>query len=305
VATISATLQVNLVPQDVDHAALILPHQLRVWQDQVSEVVLSVDSKPSRGARFAAADAEQASHFDALLNRVTAESGKVRIVAVDYSAAARQAVADAYFGGAHVPDKDFRGGPFYSYFHGLHAATSEFVLHTDSDMLYGGGSQSWMQEACELIASREDVLFANPLPGPPTQSGEIYDQDVYGPVREGLHQFRFRHLSTRVFLAARGSLRALAPIPITRYGGVKQFVAGLIHRQPNFGVPEDLLSVRLKDRGGRVDFLGEPPGMWAVHPARRPPGFYRALPRLIERIEAAELPVNQQGKYDLVDELLV
>jgi hypothetical protein len=304
VATLSATLQVNLVPQDVDHAERILPHQLRVWENQVREVVLSVDRKASRGERFARADAEQGIRFDALLARITAESGKVRIVPVDYSAAAKQVVADAYFGGAHVPDKDFRSGPFYSYFHGLHAATSEFVFHSDSDMLYGGGSQTWMQEACELIASREDVLFANPLPGPPTRSGDLTGQEVYEPVREGRHQFKFEHVSTRLFLTARASLRNLAPIPITRYGGARQFVAGVVRKQPNFDVPEDLLSAQMKDRGHRIDFLGEPPGMWAVHPLRRPPPFYRALPRLIERVESGDMPASQQGKYDLVDELL-
>jgi hypothetical protein len=275
-----------------------------VWQEQVSEVVLSIDAKPSRGVRFATADEEQARRFDALLAQVAAASDKVRIVAVDYGAAAREAVAEAYFGGVRVPEKDFRGGPFYSYFHGLHAASSEFVFHTDSDMLYGGGSQTWIREGCALIASREDVLFANPLPGPPTPSGDIYGQDVYGPVREDRHQFRFRHLSTRLFLASRESFRALAPIPIARHGGIKQFVTGLLRRQPNFGIPEDLLSLRLKDRGNRVDFLGEPPGMWAVHPVRRPAAFYRTLPQLIERIEAVDMPVNQQGRYDLVDELL-
>jgi hypothetical protein len=304
VTSIPVTLQVNLVPQDVDHAELILPHQLRTWAGQVDEVVLSVDGRASRGERFARADAEQTNRFDALLAAVTAENRKVRIVPVDYSGAAKQAVADTYFGGAKVPDKDFRGGPFYSYFHGLHAATSQFVFHSDSDMLYGGGSQTWMQEACELIASREDVLFANPLPGPPTRSGDLYGQEVYGPVREGHQQFRFAHVSTRLFLTARASLRNLTPIPITRYGGARQFVAGIVRRQPNFGIPEDLLSARLKGRGHRVDFLGEPPGMWAVHPLRRPPPFYRALPGLIEKVESGDMPVSQQGRYDLVDELV-
>jgi hypothetical protein len=45
--------------------------------------------------------------------------------------------------------------------------------------------------------------------------------------------------------------------------------------------------------------------MWAVHPLRRPPLFYRALPRLIERVEPGDLPVSRQDKYELVDELLV
>jgi hypothetical protein len=54
----------------------------------------------------------------------------------------------------------------------------------------------------------------------------------------------------------------------------------------------------------RVDFLGAEPGMWSLHPPFRSPEFYEALPRLIERIEASEVPETQRGDYDLNDSML-
>jgi hypothetical protein len=49
----------------------------------------------------------------------------------------------------------------------------------------------------------------------------------------------------------------------------------------------------------RVDFLGTAPGMWSLHPPLRCPAFYRALPDIIRRIEADEIPDEQRGDYDL------
>ena len=37
----------------------------------------------------------------------------------------------------------------------------------------------------------------------------------------------------------------------------------------------------------RIDFLGDSPGMWSVHPPYRSPLFYERLPCLIEEIENA------------------
>jgi hypothetical protein len=54
----------------------------------------------------------------------------------------------------------------------------------------------------------------------------------------------------------------------------------------------------------RVDFLGEPPGMWSIHPPYRSPEFYQALPGLIERIEAGDIPDAQRGDHDVNDSMV-
>jgi hypothetical protein len=49
----------------------------------------------------------------------------------------------------------------------------------------------------------------------------------------------------------------------------------------------------------RVDFLGMAPGMWSLHPPARSSAFYCALPQIIRRIEADDVPEGQRGDYDL------
>ncbi|WP_443938106.1 hypothetical protein [Pedobacter sp. MW01-1-1] len=44
--------QINLTPSDYPSAKYILPHQLKILANQVDEIVLTIESKPSKG-RFA------------------------------------------------------------------------------------------------------------------------------------------------------------------------------------------------------------------------------------------------------------
>jgi len=53
------TLQINLAPPDVAHARHILPHQVRVWREQVDEVLFTLDEVPPSGGRFAASWEDQ------------------------------------------------------------------------------------------------------------------------------------------------------------------------------------------------------------------------------------------------------
>ena len=46
------SLKINLAPGDYRHAKHILPHQLKILAGQVDEIILTVDTKPSKG-RFA------------------------------------------------------------------------------------------------------------------------------------------------------------------------------------------------------------------------------------------------------------
>ncbi len=54
----------------------------------------------------------------------------------------------------------------------------------------------------------------------------------------------------------------------------------------------------------RVEFLGEPPGMWSLHPPYRSPNFYESLPDLIQRIESGNIPEAQRGDHDVNDSLI-
>jgi hypothetical protein len=57
----------------------------------------------------------------------------------------------------------FDGGPFHAYVYGLLKAEADYVVHMDSDMLFGGGSQKWLDEAIGWLEKSADA------PRPPHQ----------------------------------------------------------------------------------------------------------------------------------------
>jgi hypothetical protein len=309
----AATLQINLAPGDAPHARHTVPHQLRQLGGQVEEILLTVDLLPSPGPR----GAHHADQLPRLLDCVRdwERHPSVHVCEVDYGTAARAEVAERFFGGAAVPEKDSVGAPFYAYLHGLHEARHDIVLHLDSDMLLGGGSQVWLAEAVALLASDERVAVSGPLPGPPTTDGRLPAEvrwrhahaqpsssapvDHPGPGRA----YEFPHVSTRSFLVDRSrlldrvpALERLPPPPRA-------------HRRREGHEPVAPLEVSLTEamraRGlVRVDLLGSGHGMWVVHPAYRSELFYAELPDLIRRIETGDVPDEQRGDFELNDSMI-
>lgn len=293
------TLQISLAPSDHRLARHILPHQIRTWRGQVTEILLTIDLHRSAG-RFA--DDWEAGR-DSILALARSVEG-ARIVEVDYSATAATAVAKEFFGGQRVPAKDHRGGPYYAYFFGLHAASHRHVLHCDADMMFGGGSPKWLAEACALLEKETDIFVTAPLPGAPAPDGrltELRGERLAGP---GL-AYAFREMSSRVFLLDRerfqariGALRpALAPL--------RGLLLALLDGNAPRELPERLLTSAMAQHGlQRVDFLGAAPGMWTLHPPYRCADFFQKLPELVRRVEAGDLPSTQLGFHDVGDSLV-
>ena len=240
------TLQINLAPTDLPHARLILPHQLRCWAGQVAEVVLTVDLHRSRN-RYATGWAERLPGLRDLVVQCCRDHHAVRSCDVDYSAQAQTRVADTFFGGRPAPAKDSLGAPFYAYFAGLLQATTRYVLHMDSDILYGGGSQVWVGEARSLMAVRPEVLACNPLPGPPTADGSLRSQSLEREPSTTV-AYRAPHLSTRLFLIDMDRLRGLAPLEIRRASWRHALLAG-VEGHPRCEPAETALSVAMAARG--------------------------------------------------------
>jgi hypothetical protein len=291
------TLQISIAPPDLRYARPVVEHQLRVFGEQVDEILLTPDTRRSRGRRFGAAWGESAGELGAFLSELERAHPRVRVLPVDYRRSVSRKVAERFFARRRIPAKDFRGGPFYTYFFALWAARHNLVLHVDCDMLFGGGSRTWVADAVELLRSRDDVLAVCPLPGPQTADGSLRDQDPYGPRREGRHAFSFGNFTSRVFLLDRERLR---PVPLWRIPGWKGRLWGELRRQPSYALPEVLISELMCERRWvRHDFLGSPPGLWSVHPIEHDEDFRGALPRLIEQVERGELPEAQAGRYNL------
>ncbi len=293
------TLQVSLAPSDYRLAQYVLPHQIRTWRSQVSEILLTIDLHRSAG-RFADGWEKGRDNILALAHAVEG----ARVLAVDDSPAAAAAVAEEFFGGRRIPRKDHRGGPYYSYFFGLHAARHAHVLHCDADMMFGGGSPTWLAEARALLADEPDILVTAPLPGPPSPDGRLHELPGIRRPRPR-YAYEFPEMSTRAFLFDRRRWRdrlgALHPRLASPRGILLALLEGNAPRQ----LPEKIITREMQARGlKRVDFLGEGAGMWSLHPPFRGADFFAKLPGLVERVEAGDMPASQLGFHDVCDELV-
>ncbi|OOQ58084.1 hypothetical protein [Mucilaginibacter pedocola] len=290
------TLQINLAPGDYPHAKFILPHQLKTLAEQVDEVLLVVDTRASKG-RFAANWAENKERMDGLLEDIK-KTFPITIAPVDYSPAVKKQIAEYFFGGQYIPDKDFRGGPFYAYFYGLYKASHNYVFHLDSDIFLGGGSQMWIAEAVDKLQGNPEFLVASPLPGPPHTEGILVWQPSAKKVAP--YTFEFDGMSTRLFMINRSKF--LSEKLSLKKPNLRSQLKAIVQGNANAELPEVLISAYMRHNGQkRVDFLGSGEGVWSLHPPYRTKDFYDNLPELIERVEQNQLPAEQQGFYDIID----
>jgi hypothetical protein len=299
------TLQINVAPTDLLHAADILPHQLRQWGGQVAEILFTYDlHRTQRGGRFGEGWEERRAPMTALLDDLSRAEPNARVVEVDYSPERVREVAAIFTGGSQIPEKDTKGAPFYPYFYGLHEAGNDLVLHLDSDVMFGGCSQGWIAEASALLAANSDVLACSPLPGPPRDDGGLRRESA-PRFDHSSPAFRFGTLSSRLFLIDRRRMRErLLPLPLLGPVRALSRVKAALHGNPPYRAAELVISEGMSRAGlCRVDLLGAAPGMWSLHPPYRSERFYRELPRLLERIEGGDVPDAQRGDYELNDSM--
>ena len=310
---VRSALQINLHPFDARHAIHTLPHQLAVWGGQVDRIVLTVDTRLSNSGRYSGVAYEESRvRLFANLEAIARRLPKIEIVEVDYSPAAREAVRQRYFPTTAIcPEKAFDGGPLHAYFYGLLTARADYVVHMDSDMLFGGGSQVWMEEAIGWLKRVPDALFVGPLPGPPRANGELADlhRSLPGIARIGRPErlpaeypaYRFQSVSTRIFvLDQRRFDESVGAFDLVRPDFSRRMRARLFHQSPlSMPAEEIMTSTMMCKRLSRIDFLGSGAGIYSLHPPYRSDRFYRELPNLITRIVAGAIPEEQRGDYDI------
>jgi hypothetical protein len=299
---------VNVAPVDLPHAETTLRHQLRTWGGQVARVIYTLDLAKSPGPR--GVDYEQhRPAMEQLIERLAATSPTYRAVTVDYSPEAVGRVGAAFFAGASPPTKDCYGAPFYAYFDGLASVDTRYVLHMDSDMLFGGGSQTWIGEAIELLESRSNVLFVAPFGGPPSADPRVTRKErrrelnaqPFGslPVLESVdpRTKRFGHVGSRIFFTDLDRLRGAGPF--SAYDAPPWSRGSNLATTP-FLPAESTLSAAMRDGGWvRLDYLGTGAGMWRLHPAQRGSAYAANLPHVIAALERGAIPDYQRGSSAL------
>lgn len=299
------TLQINVAPTDFPHAVHILPHQLRQWGRQVDEVLFTFDlHRTARGGRFGEGWEERLAPMRALLDDLCRDHPHARISEVDYGLEKMSEVASRFTAGRSIPAKDTKGAPLYPYFYGLHEARNDLVFHLDSDLMFGGGSQTWIGEAVGVLTEKTDVLACAPLAGPPTSDGRRRREPAPRIEHNSL-AFRFDTVSSRLLLIDLERLRERV-LPLHLLGPARQLsrAKARLHGNPPYRAAELTISEAMSRAGlYRVDLLGAAPGMWSLHPPFRSEQFYAALPGLIEQIERGDVPDAQRGDYELNDSM--
>ncbi|MHB8206936.1 hypothetical protein [Mucilaginibacter sp.] len=293
------SLQINVAPGDFLYARHILKHQLKILAPQVDEIILIVETKASKG-RFSANWAAYRDQLTDFLTKDIQNEFNVRIVWVDYGQSAKAAVGSYFFGHQDVPEKDFRGGPYYAYFYGLFMASNDLVLHLDSDMFLGGGSQTWVSEATDFFKNDPSCFIVSPLPGPPHPDDILIHQDI--KLKIAPYTYALNGMSTRIFMMDKAKFRTNKLR--LRKPELRSQVNAIVRGNPNADLPENILSGYIKKHQlNRIDFLGAGNGLWSLHPPYRTRSFLDDLPAIITKIELGNLPDNQRGVYDIIDEV--
>ena len=285
------SLQISLTPLDIPHAALILPHQLRIWAAQASEILLIWDLDP--GPRYERQPAyrekwDSCKPYLEPLNQALKQDWpdlKIETLIADEQLCLE--LSQRFFrpDTGPIPAKDYRGGPFAAYFYGLAAAAHDLVLHLDADMMFGGQSPSWAQEACISLQAAADLLCIAPPGGPP-----------------GTEVLRHRQFTTRSFLLDRRRLQGLELSRRELPELLAQQNDQTLWVEPYAEMPEILISHWMQAQDlWRLDLPGQAPGIWSLHPpVPADPRFHVLLPELLRALDTDSLPATQQGHYNLL-----
>lgn len=309
----SISAQLNLHPNDVDFIAHTLPHQIRTWSPQVDRIHVTIDTHGVSSGHYGARNLkEKLARLRTVLRDIARTTPSLVVDEVDYSTQARSRVARYWFDADDMPIKAWNGSPFYAYLFGLSATQADYIVHFDGDMLFGGGSASWMAEAIERLRSDPGCAFVCPHPGPPREDGQLIGHRHIRPVggtpfspieREGDERsYRFSFVSTRIFATGVREMRERLGqhLRLVEPNAKERLYARLINAPSHTIELERLLSRAMTDAGcTRIDMLGREPGMWSLHPLDRGETFVAALPGLIEAAESDALPPEQRGRYNV------
>lgn len=293
------SLQINVSAADLGICRKILERQLTFWYEELDEIVISIESKKSFG-KFAKDFDRNKKDLVSLIEYYKGIYSKISYHFIDYSPDRHQYLAQLFFNRLEMPEKDYRGCAFYSYLDGLANCRNKYIVHLDSDMMIGGKPNAWLQDAVDLLNSQDNYLLVNPLAGPPSADMEIKQPYLK---KVGKYKFLFDKMSTRVFLLDMEKVArnkpALRRVPLTpaniKWCIKNDFCWGYM-------ALEDLFTVMMrKKRLYRVDSLGknETGTAFSLHPVIKPPSYIEAIPDLLKRIDAGDIPDAQRGTYNI------
>ncbi|MEM8524065.1 MAG: hypothetical protein AAGG68_05465 [Bacteroidota bacterium] len=302
------SLQINIAPVDYPAIVHTLPHQLSILGNQCNEICLTFDTRMNKNSkRFSSAQwQENKLQTEQFVAQLEGEFPHLVFKKVDYSEEMRRTLSEFFYGSARkrMPDKDFRGGPFYSYYYGWYATQNDYVLHLDADILLGGGSQTWVAEALEYLKADSNLLYTSPLLGPPLYKGEMpkLKKKTYNPIGrypKAGHAYLYKDFSTRIFLLNKQHLKGVCPL---QHPNLDHHIKALFRGLPPYRFPEGSLSDVMKNQQLlRLDFLGELPGLWSHHPGFTGERYTSQLAKIVKAVEEERFPEFMRGRQDIIE----
>lgn len=289
------SVQISTIDAELPLVRHLLPHQIRTLGPHVDEVLISVNRKAGP------ANPE----YDAFLNELVDRHDNVRWTEVDYSPEAVQAVSDHFFGGASYQVDDWKGTPIHAALQPLLAVRSPYLLHLDSDILLGGDYGSWFKAAISEIEYDPNLVFVNPLGGPPGPDPNRYQPAATRiTLSDGAIGWRFVTVSTRICFALRSRLDERVHPLVPRAPdslGERSRARLLGHANPTVLI-ERMYDDVLEAKGVyRVDLAGAAPGAWSLHLPWKPKALIDELDRVVAAVESGDVPDGQRGDVELND----
>lgn len=307
------SLQINTAPVDYAFFPKILKHQLKFFGRMCSEIVITIEERQSERSRWKSSDWKK--NFDLIIELCDAlkkDYPQLVINIIDYSDEKRKEVSQYFLQQKDrmIPFKDFRGGPYYSYYFGLHSASQPYVFHMDSDILFHGNGEKWLKEATEVLTKDKNVLSVAPIIGPPLKSGQnmpLVHKKRYNPIDEYSvygRGYQYKDLSTRIFMVEKERLKNFCPIT---YPHFDQIMKSWLRKTTPYHTPERSISEQMqKENLVRVDFEGTE-GLFNLHLTqgiKKSPEFIQGLDVILNKIEEGFFTEDMRGKHDFSQQLL-
>lgn len=286
-----------------------IPHLVRMCRYPFVEKVLAIDTAPLSGDKLLRPDIGTLKDVREIADQLVADGSIDRVVDMEYSEDYQRYVYQKHFGRSDIrPTHNYKGYPILGSIFQIEAASSDYVLHFDSDvLLHEDPDFSWVKAAIQLLEDNPDAMAVRPLAGPPKPSLAFTSGQPEAPPTFYHHTF----FGSRCYLINRKRFEQLLPMPIIWFD--QGFKLKAINHLPNaIKTPlcyrfnkgklqswEVIVSESIKKTPYfRMDMAS--PRAWTLHPNDHGPQFLNALPYLIEQIELGHYPMAQAGHYDLI-----
>jgi len=291
------TLSLMVARTDVLWIRPMLEHLCRAHRDSVNKIVVFADTAPLGPGYRNRPGVGTMEQLYAILDKAKHDGFIDEVKDISYDVKVRKDIYRRHFGYDIGVTHDFRGYPILGSIYTFENAGSDLVLHFDTDVLfYQKKGTNWLNEAVDLLESREDIMFVAPHPGPPMSSGELKQRHVTYSKENSF--FKFKQFSSRVFLMSNNKFQKVLPMKPQYISWKRRVWQNLTGKSACWNW-EIFVSEKLKvSEFYRADLRNT--DYWTLHTPDHGPDFVKNLPEIIRKVESGWFPESQAGDYDMI-----